>query len=205
MKWIAQWIADAFKEAEKAMKPSGKKVFINIGHGKKPGRHDPGAVHAGTGKTEYDLNVIAANACKAFLEGKGHSVTLGGNEGGNYAGGKLARGHDVGVSLHHNSAVASAQGSECLYHRRKHTAEDIALSGMIAGELATELGIRNRGAKSLGASVLSGMKDVGVPVAVLPELYFIHEQPNNPDPAVFEEWSKRGGEAVGRAIHEYLS
>jgi N-acetylmuramoyl-L-alanine amidase len=186
---------------------TGKRVYLNIGHGQKPDRFDPGAVHASSGKTEFDLNTIAAASCKAVLESAGHEVTVGGNEAGNnYGGGKRAAGHDVCVSLHHNSAGSSAQGSECFFHRRKVTDNDRHLAAKIAWALSNELGIRNRGPKEAGLSVLSGAKDAGCPVAVLAELYFMQDQtPANPPASEFEDWSRRGGEAIGRAINEFLA
>ena len=129
MDWINRWVGDAFAAATKIMEAkvavkTGKRVYINIGHGQKPDRFDPGAVHGPSGKTEFNLNTIAANACKAVLESAGHTVTIGGNETGNYGGGTKARGHNICVSMHHNSAGCNAQGSECLTHRLKVTDRD---------------------------------------------------------------------------------
>ena len=208
MGWISRVFDEAFKEAVKVMTPikTGKRVYINIGHGQKPDRFDPGAVHGPSGKTEFELNTIAAASCKAVLESAGHEVTIGGNETGNYGGGTKARGHNVLVSMHHNSAGSNAQGAECLYHRMHNTEADRLLAAKVAFSLSNELGIRNRGPKSMGLSVLKGAKDAGVPVAVLAELYFIQAQsPDNPPPAMFDDWSRRGGEAIARAINEVLA
>jgi len=57
----------------------------------------------------------------------------------------------------------------------------------------------------MGLSVLSGARDVGVPVAILAEMYFMHRQtPANPEPAEMQVWSHRAGEALARAVLEHL-
>ena len=75
---------------------------------------------------------------------------------------------------------------------------------MISAEIAAELGIRDRIAggrnprQRLG--VLSGAEDTNVRAAVLAEIYFIHV----PVPDVVD-WSTRGGQALGRAIVDWLT
>ena len=44
-----------------------KGVYLDVGHGKKPGIYDPGAVHSGSDITEHALNLVTAAACEAAL------------------------------------------------------------------------------------------------------------------------------------------
>jgi len=164
---------------------NGKHVYIDIGHGQKPDRFDPGAVHRGTNTSEHSLNIIAAKACETRLFEAGFDVTID----------DLSR---------HNSHGAPAQGAEALYHRTKGGTADRKLAAAAAKEMAKELGIRNRGAKPAGLSVLSGAADVGVPASILAEMYFMHEQnPPNPPASDMVIWSHRAGEALARSIIAY--
>jgi N-acetylmuramoyl-L-alanine amidase len=109
----------------------------------------------------------------------------------------------VFCSIHHNSASGSAQGAEVLVHDRKADPEDLILSKIMSAEIASELGIRDRIARGRNPrqrlGVLSGAEDTDVRAAVLAELYFIHVRV----PDVID-WSTRGGQAVGRAILDWL-
>lgn len=186
-------------------KPTGKRVYIDVGHGMKPDRYDPGATHEASGTTEHSLNLLAAEGCKEFLESRGHTVHVDDDKVSNYRAGRDAAGYDAFVSMHHNSFHKPAQGSECLYHAQKASQADRKLATMVSQELASELEIHNRGAKPLRLSVLSGAKDAAVPAAVLAELYFIQDENETPQPHMMGDWSERGGMAIGRAIDEFLS
>jgi len=183
---------------------NGKHVYIDIGHGQKPDRFDPGAVHRGTNTSEHSLNIIAAKACETRLFEAGFDVTIDDLSRHNYSAGKAAKGSDMFISIHHNSHGAPAQGAEALYHRTKGGKADRKLAAAAAKEMAKELGIRNRGAKPAGLSVLSGAADVGVPASILAEMYFMHEQsPPNPPTSDMVIWSHRAGEALARSIIAY--
>lgn len=184
---------------------SGKRVFIDIGHGQKPKRFDPGAVHAASGLTEHELNVIGATALAARLRSLGVDARLADQSLENYQAGTAAKGFDVLVSFHHNAAVNPAQGSLTVYDPRGNVSSDKALAQLISARVSSELGIRNRGAKEMRLSVLSGARAVGVPTAVLVEPYFIHAQtPDNPHSDVMRDWSRRAGEAIAGAIADHL-
>ncbi len=180
---------------------SGKKVYIDIGHGQKPDRFDPGAVHKSSNVSEHSLNIVAAKACEARLLEAGFDAVIDDLSRHNYSAGTAAKGSDIFLSIHHNSHGAPAQGAEALYHRTKGNAADRKLAAAAAKDMAKELGIANRGAKPAGLSVLSGARDVGVPVSILAEMYFMHEQnPPNPPHQDMAIWSHRAGEALARAI-----
>ena len=111
------------------------------------------------------------------------------------------------VSVHHNSVGggASAQGAEAFSHANKGIAADRALAAMVFTAIADELDIRDRRAKQAAHSVTSGARDAGVRAAVLAEMYFIHQQnPDDPPPGQFDDWSHRGGEAMASAIVDWL-
>lgn len=183
----------------------GKGVLLEVGHGPTPDGFDSGAIGVG-GVREYDLNWIAAKAAQEFLIASGVPCTVtdfGGSSssGDLYQIGQMAAGYDVFCSFHHNSAESThvKQRAEVLIHNRKGTDEDMALAELMSAEIAQELGIRDGGGKPQALGVLSGAEDTNVRVSVLAELYFIHVPV--PDP---NDWSKRGGQAVGRAILKWL-
>lgn len=190
---------------EPAVQGDAKRIYIDVGHGMKPDRFDPGAVHAPSGTTEHSLNLLAATECARVLREAGHEVHIDDDKVSNYQAGRDAAGYNVLASIHHNSVGTNAQGSECLYHKGKSSAEDKSLAVYVSEGLSDELEIKNRGAKPMRLSVLSGAKDAGVPAAVLAEVYFIQEQsPDNPPAHQMGDWSERGGAAIGRAIDTWL-
>lgn len=183
----------------------GKGVLLEVGHGPTPDGFDSGAIGVG-GIREYDLNWMAAKAAQEFLIASGVPCTVtdfGGrsSSGDLYQIGQMAAGYDVFCSFHHNSAESTnvTQRAEVLIHNRKGTDEDMALAQSMSAEIAQELGIRDGGGKRKALGVLSGAEDTDVRVAVLAELYFIHV----PVPDT-NDWSKRGGKAVGQAILKWL-
>ncbi len=182
-----------------------KGVFIDVGHGAKPGRYDPGAVHRRTEITEHQLNLVSAAACEAYLANQGVPVRVDDGKKGNYSAGHASAGYDVFVSIHHNAVAGNAQGAEAFSHAGKGTQADAALAKAASAAMATELGIRDRGAKLASHGVTSGARDAGVRAAILAEVYFMQDQsPPNPPASEFQDWSRRGGEALGRAIHDWL-
>ncbi|NJL10054.1 MAG: N-acetylmuramoyl-L-alanine amidase [Calothrix sp. SM1_7_51] len=184
----------------------GRGVMIEIGHG--PGtRFDPGAI-APTGETEYDLNVIAANAARQVIAAAGVPCAVIDTPQANlqdlYNIGRQAGGFDVFCSVHHNSfdgpGGRDPQGSEVLVHRTKASTNDRRLAAIMSAAMSDELNIPNRGVKdNLALLVLSGAEDTNVRASVLAELYFLDATvPNRRD------WSQRGGKAMGEAIVQWL-
>jgi N-acetylmuramoyl-L-alanine amidase len=178
-----------------------KGVLLEVGHGSNPGGFEPGAVRGSV--REYDLNWIAARAAKAVIDAAGVPCAITDSGASLYNIGKLAADHDVFCSIHHNSAGNPAQGTEVLVHINKADAADLRLSSLMSAEIARELGIRDRIANGRNPrqalAVLSGAEDTNVRTCVLAELYFMHVPvPDSTD------WSTRGGEAIGRAILQWL-
>lgn len=191
--------------ARKTWKAKG--VLLEVGHGPNPNGFEPGAV-AGL-EREYDLNWIAAKEAQKVILAAGVPCTItdfGGVTSGSdlYEIGKAAVGYDVFCSIHHNAANTSAQGAEVLVHNRKGDADDITLAKLMSAEIASELRISDRIARGrdprLALGVLSGAEDTDVRVSVLAELYFMDAPVSDR-----QDWSKRGGKAVGRAILNWLA
>lgn len=212
-------VRSLFSEAEKRLRDSHgnpaapvagqiwkrKGVFIDVGHGDKPERYDPGAVHKGSKTTEHALNLIAARACAKMISDAGVPVLVDDANKSNYAAGKASAGYDVFVSVHHNSTEGRAQGSEAFFHATMGTQADKALASGAASAMARSLGIANRGPKAGSLSVLSGARAAAVRAAILAEMYFIHDQsPPDPVPVKFADWSDRSGAALGQAVVEWL-
>lgn len=200
-----------FEEASRLLRSSpGRRdiwkqngVLLEIGHGTKlSGGFDPGAVGVNS-KNEYELNRIAAEAAQSVIRRAGVPCDTTDVVASLYNIGQRADGYDVFCSIHHNSAEVPAQGAEVLVHKQKADPEDLELSRIMSAEIAAELGIRDRIARGrnprLKLGVLNGAEDTNVRVSVLAEIYFIHV----PVPNVVD-WSKRGGQAVGRAIVQWL-
>jgi N-acetylmuramoyl-L-alanine amidase len=190
---------------------SGKKVMLEVGHGPLTTGFDPGAIAHDGKTTEHELNVIAANAARDVLVKAGVSCVIVDTPQPSLRDmGLKAAGFDVFCSIHHNSfAPGTAQGAEVFSHATKGEKADRDLAAMMSKEIAEALGIPNKGAKTANFGVLSGAEDTNVKVSVLAELYFInfkggtiagksYSKPN------LKDFSKRGGEATGRAIVNWL-
>lgn len=180
------------------------KIVLEIGHNAGP---DVGAIDPRSGATEHSLNVITANEAKKVLEKIGYAnvVVTDSKESLWNIGFKESRDANVFVSIHHNAySSESAQGSECLYSP-KGNEDDIRLASIISAKCSKHLGIRNRGAKKMGLSILSGatydrFKDLEG--AVLAEGYFIT---GKMIVGTHKEWSIRYGHALAYAIDDFLS
>lgn len=190
---------------------TGKKVMLEVGHGPLTTKFDPGAIGHDGVTTEHELNVIAANAARDILVKAGIScVIVDAPQSSLHAMGLKATGFDVFCSIHHNSVRGgTAQRAEVFLHATKGEQADKNLATKMSTEIAKELGIPDGGAKTANFGVLSGAEDTNVKVSVLAELYFINflggrvGEKTFPKPNLKND-SKRGGEAVGRAIVDFL-
>lgn len=195
-------------DPEPAALSSDRSVYIEIGHGNKPEGYDPGAVRVGTNVNEHYLNGVVAMAMQARLNALGIRCEIGDPKVSNYSSGKAAKGHDVLISIHHNSHTdgSSAQGAEALYDpRTKNPKSDARLARFISAAMADANSIADRGAKSRRLSVLSGGRAVGVPYSSLIECYFVQRRPDdNPATAEMDAWSQNAGLAAANAIAKFL-
>lgn len=186
--------------------PTGMSVFLDIGHGPKPGRHDPGAVHIGSGITEHELNTIFARACEERLCQLGFAVTVADPAVRNWNAGNAARGSDIFISCHHNAARQNAQYSVGLFHETKGRAADKRLAAKLSRFTARALGIDDKGARGMRLSVLDGAIRPGVPAVVLIEPSFMHKQiPDNPLPGHLRKWAEVAGTAAANGVAEFVA
>jgi len=185
-----------------------KKIVLEIGHGT---NGDKGAIDPRTGENEWYLNTVAANSAKDALKSLGFTniVVTDDKQDLWNIGYNATRDASVFVSIHHNAFNGKAQGSECLYSP-KGNEDDIRLASIISAKCSEFLGFRNRGAKKMALSILSGatydrFKDLEG--AVLAEGYFLDGQLNT---AGGYEWesltdaSKKYGYALAHGINEFL-
>jgi N-acetylmuramoyl-L-alanine amidase len=192
-------------------KPSGHRVMLEIGHG--PGvPFDPGAIAHDNKTTEHELNIIAANAARNVLVAAGVDCTVIDTPGSLRILGLKASGFDVFCSVHHNALTRGqnkAQRSEAFSHATKGDKPDQELASMISAEMSKTLGLIDGGAKQANLGVLSGAEDTNVRAAVLAEVYFIDfvggtvKGKSFPKPDL-KTSSSHGGEAIGRAIVDWL-
>lgn len=180
---------------------AGKKVVLDPGHGEiEDGVNDPGAVNRNLGRNERDEVRVQAEMIKKQLESHGAEVHLVENNTGKSLGqiGAEGRGADCFVSLHLNAFNGSAQGHEVFIHRAG-TSTDKKLATILNSKL-TVLPIRDRGVKSKGLAVLSG---VPLPVpAVLTEAFFIDSVPDAP---TLTSWNMQAAQAISDGIKEFLT
>ncbi len=151
-------------------------VVLDPGHG----GSDGGA--SANGLTEKNLTLKIAQYCKAELEGYG-GVTVYMTRTGDKAVGLTERvnmakswGADVFVSLHINSATASAKGVEVWYPNKNYR-PDINKKGKelaeyILNEL-TDLGLNNRGVKDKDYQSSDGSDPVKYPDGSLADHYSV--------------------------------
>jgi N-acetylmuramoyl-L-alanine amidase len=174
-----------------------KGVLLEIGHG----HGDPGA--RAHGISEHSLNVISANAAKEYLESVGINAETTDADGSLWQIGQLAKGYDCFVSIHHNAYNDKVQGCEAFYREGRAEREDIELASLIADELSFNLKMPDRGGRAGRLGVLSGAEAAehysDVQASVLAEIYFMDSVQTG-----HEDLSRRGGVAVGKAIHKWL-
>ena len=196
------------EELNKDLNPEKGKFIITleVGHGPHPDGFEPGAVDPISGKEEWKLNQICAAACKKYLLNNGFKDVEITDEN-NYLGsiGRNNSESHVFVSIHHNAFnLETAQGSETIVHDTKANEYDIKLAELCNKYFCEELKTQNRGVKKMSLSVIGGAISRWTPkqAVVLIEPYFITGKDVN---GAHEDWSKRSGNALGKAIVEYFN
>ena len=203
-------------------------VVLDPGHG----GFDPGT--SGFGANEKDLTLKIAKYCKAVLESDGRiqiymtreTDTSVGNATDvstdlynriQYAIGKKA---DLFVSLHLNSAGASAKGAEVYYPNSNYRADIGAQGKTLATDIQNELvklGLYNRGAKIQNSTsskysdnsvqdyyyVIQQSKRAGFP-GIIVEHAFLSNQNDYNNYLSSDEKLKKLGEADAKGILTYL-
>lgn len=186
----------------------GLKVAIDVGHGLDDQGFDPGATSRGL--EEYTLNAKEAAQVALLLRAKGATVSVFDytRDGRNpkldlRARGGRAAGHNVFVSIHHNSAHPAAQGTEVLYHP-EGTAKDRRLANCIQEKMVQHIWngdkSKDRKAKVQPLGILSGVPE-SVDSCCLTEAFFISA--SNVTTTAAEDWVGKAALAMADGISQY--
>lgn len=203
-----QWALD-HSAKPKPIQPNslaGKRVAIDVGHGsyaEDGGGWEPGAVNPPI--REWDLNRIAAKECAEKLRSLGAEVDVfqydpGSNKLSLKQKGTCSKGHDVFVSIHHNSFTnPNVQRSETLIHPNG-TCEDEKLARSIEKRLVETCQIGDGGVKRQELAVLSTVPS-SVKACCLTEAFFI----TGSLPEQADQLAKAEGDAIAQGIADYLA
>ena len=176
-------------------------IIIDAGHGGK----DPGSVS--NAAQEKQVTIGVSQKLKAFLEKQGAKVymtRIGDSypslaERVNYA--KSVNG-EIYISIHANSASASANGTETYYSvsNNLNELEDKALAQYINDEIVKDAEMRDRGVKRVDYFVI---KNLAVP-AVLVELGFITNS-SDQSKLISNEYQSTFAQSIFNGIVKYYN
>lgn len=189
----------------------GVRIAIDVGHGHTHrSAFDPGAVNRTTGLTEFEVNHQVGQALAQHLRSMGATVSLFAYPRGSsqrltlFRKGARAAGHHIFLSLHHNAANRSAQGSLTLVHTSRTNSGSRALANAIQSAMVQQIwgGARNRdlGVRGQRLGVLSGAHSQ-IRTAVLVEGFFI--DPPNVNRSVASGWAVREARAIASGVAAY--
>ncbi|MGX4766528.1 N-acetylmuramoyl-L-alanine amidase family protein [Bacillus mojavensis] len=185
--------------AQAAEPIAGKTVYIDAGHGGK----DSGAV--GNGLLEKNINLAVSGHVVDKLKVEGaipvatrmddHFLTLEERVA------KASANHaDLFVSIHVNSGVSSASGTETYFQSDYEAENSQRLASDIQSELVSSLQTRDRGVKESDFYVITYSK---MP-SVLAELGFITNS-SDADKLGSEEFQKKAADAIVAGIDSYYA
>ena len=217
---VSQGSSNSTSSGSSSNSGNGKVIYVDAGHdyGK-----DGGAVSEinGVKYSETELNIQVADKLKAALENKGYTVVMTRNLGEKpsfsseteslaYRVNKANSANaDLFISIHHNSAGATAKGIETLYsdltqddafggkYDSTRIAKSKSLATQINNNIANKLNLTNRGGKSQDLYVC---RNTNMP-AVLVEVGFItnaEEAARCADPASQQKVAEAIAEVVAQ-------
>ncbi|MCY7765352.1 MULTISPECIES: N-acetylmuramoyl-L-alanine amidase [Bacillus] len=183
--------------AQAAEPIEGKTVYIDAGHG----GEDSGAV--GNGLFEKDINLAVSEYVTDKLKAEGanpvasrsddHFLTLEDRVA------KASANHaDLFVSIHVNSGVASASGTETYFQSDYEGENSRRLAADIQSQLVSSLQTRDRGVKESDFYVITYSQ---MP-SVLAELGFITNS-SDADKLGSEEYQQKAADAIVNGIDSY--
>ena len=186
----------------------GLKGALDVGHGLDGDGFDSGAVSHGL--QEYALNSKEAALIATHLQARGAQVSVFDytKDGKSpkldtRARGARAAGHQIFVSVHHNAAETSAQGTEVLY-LPEGTSKDRRLANSIQEKMIQHLWngdkTKDRKAKVQRLGVLGGVPEA-VECCCLTEAFFISD--SSLSSAGAEQWVKKAAQAIADGIAQY--
>ncbi|MBU8684203.1 N-acetylmuramoyl-L-alanine amidase [Bacillus haynesii] len=176
---------------------SGKTVYVDAGHG----GEDSGAV--GNGLLEKDVNLEVAKLVDEKLKEDG-ADTVASRTDDTFLTledrvAKASRNaSDLLISIHANSAVPEASGTETYFDSTYQAADSERLASNIQERLPDALGTRDRGVKESGFYVI---KHSQMP-SVLVELGFITNQ-TDADKLESPEYQEKAAGAIADAVVSY--
>lgn len=209
MKWALNFAESLIVTADPSKPLRGLTVSLDSGHGGYPEGFEPGVVSPfWSHVTDYLFDLATTSEVSDSLRRRGARVNLfqypqpyGGP--GLEGKGSRSNGSNIFVSVHHNGANRSAQGSEVYVHTSLATDLDRLLAFNIQDRLVADVWNRaanfNRGVKSADFGVLRGAAPL-VPAAVLVEAFFI----DTPESAeVLESRRAIAAQAIADGIAQY--
>lgn len=183
--------------AQAAEPIKGKTVYIDAGHG----GEDSGAV--GNGLFEKDINLAVSEQVTDKLKAEGanpvasrsddHFLTLE-----DRVAKASANQADLFVSIHVNSGVASASGTETYFQSDYEAESSRRLAANIQSQLVSSLQTRDRGVKESGFYVITYSQ---MP-SVLAELGFITNS-SDADKLGNEDYQQKAADAIVNGIDSY--
>jgi N-acetylmuramoyl-L-alanine amidase len=204
-KTYADEVIRGFGEAEillgiklQPLQKAKKKIFLDPGHSEaKVGARSK------KGAEEEDLNRLQAQVIKAQLEATGRfDVTIFDPLIDDLVAiGKAAKGHDMFISLHHNSHSGSEDpGTEVLFDNDKAEEQSKQLAEKLSAEISRALGTKNRGAKPFAGMVMDVAEQQGTFPVVLTESYFLNPYTQ----AQAEERSRKAAIAIADVVEDWF-
>ncbi|WP_342496979.1 N-acetylmuramoyl-L-alanine amidase [Bacillus sp. FSL K6-2861] len=177
----------------------GKTIYIDAGHG----GEDSGA--GGNGLLEKNINLAVSNKVIAKLETEGAKPVASRTDNtflrlDERVAKASASQSDLFVSLHTNSAVSTASGTETYFNSTYEGADSERLASDIQQQLVTSLGMKDRGVKEAPFYVITYSK---MP-SVLAELGFI-TNPQDADKLKSDNGQEHAADAVVNGIETYYS
>nr|MDH3164078.1 N-acetylmuramoyl-L-alanine amidase [Bacillus licheniformis] len=176
---------------------SGKTVYVDAGHG----GEDSGAV--GNGSLEKDVNLEVAMLIDEKLKEEGADTVASRTDDTfltleDRVAKASKNASDLFISIHANSAVPEASGTETYFDSTYQAADSERLASDIQERLPDALGTRDRGVKESGFYVI---KNSQMP-SVLVELGFITNK-TDADKLESPEYQEKVADAIADAVVSY--
>ncbi|MFN2745405.1 MULTISPECIES: N-acetylmuramoyl-L-alanine amidase family protein [Bacillus] len=176
---------------------SGKTVYVDAGHG----GEDSGAV--GNGLLEKDVNLDVSKLLNEKLQDEGADTVMTRTDDtfltlDDRVAKADADGSDLFISIHANSAVPEASGTETYFDSTYQAAESERLASEIQERLPGALETADRGVKESPFYVIKHSK---MPSALV-ELGFITNE-SDADKLISSQYQKKAADSIAEAVVSY--
>jgi N-acetylmuramoyl-L-alanine amidase len=178
----------------------GLKILLDAGHSKS--KRGAGGLPPDK-PDEWEHNVLACQVLREALEKEGAYCHYEDPDPDNLVYmGQLAKGYNIAIYSHHNAfdrdGIDEGTG---IYVHPQATSQCKEFCEFAVAKIASAVGNCNRGVKMRKFTVLQESYEVGCPVSLLPEYYFIDDYGNT---SVTKPKTRRAAEALAKAIIEYF-